>query len=42
MSDHHHHRRSPEQPAVSADRGALLKTVIHLWPYIWPSDRRDL
>ena len=32
MSDHHHHRRSPEQPAVSADRGALLKTVIHLWP----------
>jgi ATP-binding cassette subfamily B protein len=42
MSDHHHHRRSSEQPAVSADRGALLKTVIHLWPYIWPSDRRDL
>ena len=42
MSDHHHHRRSPEQPAVSADRGALFKTVIHLWPYIWPSDRRDL
>jgi ATP-binding cassette subfamily B protein len=42
MSDHHHHRRSPEQPAISADRGALLKTVIHLWPYIWPSDRRDL
>jgi ATP-binding cassette subfamily B protein len=42
MSDHHHHRQSPEQPAVSADRGALFKTVIHLWPYIWPSDRRDL
>jgi ATP-binding cassette subfamily B protein len=42
MSDHHHHRRPPEQPAISADRGALLKTVIHLWPYIWPSDRRDL
>ncbi len=42
MSDHHHHHRSSEQPAVSADRGALLKTVIHLWPYIWPSDRRDL
>ena len=42
MSDHHHHRRSSEQPAVSASRGALLKTVIHLWPYIWPSDRRDL
>ena len=42
MSDHHHHRRSSEQPAVSANRGALLATVIHLWPYIWPSDRRDL
>src|ERR1700688_1274457 len=42
MSDHHHHHRSSEQPAVSADRGALLKTVIHLGPYIWPSERRDL
>jgi len=42
MSDHHHHRRSPEQPAVSGDRGALFMTVVHLWPYIWPSDRRDL
>jgi len=41
MSDHHH--RAPEPPSrVSADRGALLTTVIHLWPYIWPSDRRDL
>src|SRR6185312_5945428 len=28
--------------SVSADRGALIATVIHLWPYIWPSDRRDL
>ena len=27
---------------VSAERGALLRTLIHLWPYIWPSDRRDL
>jgi ATP-binding cassette subfamily B protein len=44
MTDHHHHQhRSPEpQPHVSAERGALLTTVIHLWPYIWPSDRRDL
>jgi ABC-type transport system involved in Fe-S cluster assembly fused permease/ATPase subunit len=41
MSDHHH--RTPDQPAsVSADRGALLATIIHLWPYIWPADRRDL
>ena len=42
MSDHHHHRVAESESRVSADRGALLKTVIHLWPYIWPSDRRDL
>jgi len=41
MSDHHH-RAAESESRVSADRGALLKTVIHLWPYIWPSDRRDL
>jgi ATP-binding cassette, subfamily B, heavy metal transporter len=27
---------------VSADGGAMLRTVIQLWPYIWPSDRPDL
>jgi len=27
---------------VKADGGALFRTLIHLWPYIWPSDRRDL
>src|SRR5215813_11683554 len=28
---------------ISSDRGgALLPTLIGLWPYIWPSDRRDL
>src|ERR1035437_8573844 len=43
MSHHHHHHRAAESESrVSADRGALLKTVIHLWPYIWPSNRRDL
>src|SRR4051794_31856910 len=36
-----HPHGQPEQP-VSAERGALLRTVIHLWPYIWPSDRQDL
>ena len=41
MSDHHH--RTPESNArASAARGALFMTVVHLWPYIWPSDRRDL
>ena len=27
---------------VSADGGALFTTLVALWPYIWPSDRRDL
>jgi ATP-binding cassette subfamily B protein len=27
---------------ISADRGALGRTMINLWPYIWPSDRSDL
>src|SRR5262249_11924565 len=30
------------KPSSSADRGALLHTLVNLWPYIWPSDRRDL
>jgi ATP-binding cassette subfamily B protein len=27
---------------VSADGGALSRTLVRLWPYIWPADRRDL
>jgi ABC-type transport system involved in Fe-S cluster assembly fused permease/ATPase subunit len=27
---------------VSAEGGAMFRTLVHLWPYIWPSDRRDL
>ena len=27
---------------VDDDGGALLSTLFHLWPYIWPTDRRDL
>jgi ATP-binding cassette, subfamily B, heavy metal transporter len=42
MSDHHHHRTNPSAAPVSSDRGALLRTVVHLWPYIWPSERADL
>jgi len=39
---------APQSPAsfrpkpISAERGALLRTLVHLWPYIWPSDRADL
>src|SRR5919108_437768 len=34
----------PEKPAsgVSGERGTLLSTLVHLWPYIWPADRADL
>jgi ATP-binding cassette subfamily B protein len=32
----------PSRPKISADRGALLRTLVGLWPYIWPSDRADL
>src|SRR5580692_733594 len=27
---------------VTADGGAMLRTLAHLWPYIWPANRRDL
>jgi ATP-binding cassette, subfamily B, heavy metal transporter len=27
---------------VNADGTALFSTLVHLWPYIWPSERRDL
>src|SRR6185437_13708008 len=37
-----HHRSQHDDSRVSADRGALLTTLIHPWPYIWPSERRDL
>jgi ATP-binding cassette subfamily B protein len=40
MSNHHHNASSG--PRVSAERGALLRTIVHLWPYIWPSERQDL
>jgi len=42
MSDHHHHRTSDNESHISASRGALFSTLVHLWPYIWPSGRRDL
>ena len=41
-SAHHHQQSSSEKPTVSATRGALLSTLVNLWPYIWPADRADL
>src|SRR5437867_13036138 len=26
----------------SIDQATLMGTLVHLWPYIWPSDRDDL
>ena len=43
MSDIHPRSTRSLKRDVSADRSAsLAQTVILLWPYIWPSDRRDL
>ena len=38
------HFRSPDsmKREVSADGGRLVRTLVDLWPYIWPSDRPDL
>ena len=27
---------------ISADKASLTVTLIHLWPYLWPTGRRDL
>ncbi len=42
MSDTHQRSPHVKRREVSADGGALLKTLRRLWPYIWPSDRADL
>ncbi|MEZ5889104.1 MAG: ABC transporter ATP-binding protein/permease [Xanthobacteraceae bacterium] len=31
-----------DKPDIAFGTGGLLRTLIGLWPYIWPSDRRDL
>jgi ATP-binding cassette subfamily B protein len=31
-----------KRPAVTADDATLTQTIKHLWPYMWPSNRRDL
>src|SRR3974390_3388720 len=42
MSDYHHPESSQIQTSTSANRDGLFTTLIRLWPYIWPADRRDL
>jgi ABC-type transport system involved in Fe-S cluster assembly fused permease/ATPase subunit len=33
---------TPPQERSSAEQATLIGTLVHLWPYIWPSDRADL
>ena len=42
MTDSHIRSAERMKREVSADGGALFKTLARLWPYIWPSDRADL
>jgi ATP-binding cassette, subfamily B, heavy metal transporter len=41
MSDFHGSPH-PSRRDVNVDGGAMLRTIAHLWPYIWPADRSDL
>src|SRR4051794_9210903 len=43
MSESHIRSADRMKRDVSGDAGgALFRTLVRLWPYIWPSDRRDL
>lgn len=42
MSDASVTTRDLSKARVSAQKGALMRTLIALWPYIWPGDRADL
>ena len=42
MSDSHLRSPTSMRREVSSDGGSLMTTLARLWPYIWPSDRRDL
>ena len=34
---------APASPKrVSADQGAFMRTMVALWPYMWPNERSDL
>src|ERR1700689_1954344 len=41
MSDFHRPMHASKRE-VTADGGSMLRTLVHLWPYIWPANRRDL
>src|ERR1700748_1416203 len=33
---------APPEARSSAEQATLVGTLVHLWPFIWPSDRADL
>ena len=37
-----HAPASEPAAATSPEKATLIGTLVHLWPYIWPSDRSDL
>jgi ATP-binding cassette, subfamily B, heavy metal transporter len=37
-----HTGAEPPSQNTSVEQATLLGTLVHLWPYIWPSDRADL
>jgi ABC-type transport system involved in Fe-S cluster assembly fused permease/ATPase subunit len=42
MSDTHIRSDRAQRREVSAEGGNLFRALLHLWPYIWPAERRDL
>src|SRR6201987_2459720 len=36
------HAPATEPAATSPEKATLIGTLVHLWPFIWPSDRFDL
>src|SRR5580700_5359635 len=42
MSDHVRPPHAMKREVSAADSGPLWRTLVNLWPYIWPSDRPDL
>src|SRR6201989_1361016 len=33
---------APSSQSSSPEKATLIGTLVHLWPFIWPSDRADL
>jgi ABC-type transport system involved in Fe-S cluster assembly fused permease/ATPase subunit len=42
MSDHVRSTQAMKREVSATGGDALWRTLYHLWPYIWPTDRRDL